>query len=120
VQPPIIALVTDLIFTTKIRSTAAAVGAPIRLIRSTSDLPVAAAGNPVGLVILDLNAAGLDVASAVAAARALPGSPRVVAYLSHVQTDLAVAARAAGADEILARSTFTARLPALLAEYSGE
>lgn len=109
-----IAWVTDLIFATKIRSTAQAVGAVVELVRDRPGLESAVASGPVDQVLLDLNATGLDPASAVAAARAIPGRPRIIAYLSHVQADLAAAARAAGADEILARSAFSERLPSLL------
>ena len=108
-----IALVTDLIFATKIRSTAQAVGASVDFVRNAVDLPAAAAG-PVARVIIDLNADGLDAPSAIAAARSLPGPPTVICYLSHVQTDLAAAARDAGADEVLPRSLFAARLPEIL------
>lgn len=109
-----IAWVTDLIFATKIRSTAQAVGAVVELVRDRPGLESAATSGPVDQVLLDLNATGLDPASAVAAARAIPGRPKIVAYLSHVQADLAAAARAAGADEVLARSAFSERLPSLL------
>jgi hypothetical protein len=38
----------------------------------------------------------------------------VVAFLSHVQAELAAGARQAGADEVMARSAFVNQLPALL------
>jgi phosphoketolase len=38
-----------------------------------------------------------------------------VGFLSHVQKDLAVAAREAGCDRIVARSAFTRDLPRILA-----
>jgi len=109
-----IALVTDLIFATKIRSTAEAVGARIELVRSVASLAAAAGGGAIGQVIIDLNADGLDPAAAIAAAKGLPGRPRVIAFLSHVQTELAAAAQQAGADEVMPRSAFTARLPEVI------
>lgn len=114
----IIGLCTDLIFSTKIRSTAEAVGARVELVRTAADLEKAGAGGRIGLVLIDLHADGLDAGSAIAAARALPGPPNVVAFFSHVRTELAAAARAAGADEVLARSEFTARLANLLLTHS--
>jgi hypothetical protein len=39
---------------------------------------------------------------------------RVVGFLSHVQTDLAAQARAAGCDEVMPRSAFTQNLAAIL------
>jgi hypothetical protein len=39
----------------------------------------------------------------------------VVGFLSHVQKDLAVAARESGCDRVMARSAFTRDLPEILA-----
>jgi hypothetical protein len=39
-----------------------------------------------------------------------------VGFLSHVQRDLAVAAREAGCDRVMARSAFTKDLPTILSE----
>ncbi len=114
-----IALVTDLIFATKIRSTAEAVGARIELVRSVASLAAAAGGGPIGQVIIDLNADGLDTTTAIAAAKGLPGRPHVVAFLSHVQTELAAAAQQAGADEVLPRSEFSTRLPEIIRRGEG-
>ncbi len=47
--------------------------------------------------------------------RADKNGVRVVAFLSHVQTDLAAQARAAGCDEVMPRSAFTQNLAAILA-----
>jgi hypothetical protein len=44
-----------------------------------------------------------------------PGNPRrVIAFLSHVQTELAERAHAAGCDEVMPRSKFTQNLAAIL------
>lgn len=110
-----IAIVTDLIFATKIRSTAEAVGARVDLVRNVNVLRDSAAAGPIAQVIIDLNSDGLDAATAIATAKSLPGQPRVITYLSHVQIELAERARAAGADEVMPRSTFSERLPAILA-----
>jgi hypothetical protein len=40
---------------------------------------------------------------------------KTVGFLSHVQKDLAVAAREAGCDRVVARSAFTKDLPQILA-----
>ena len=42
-----------------------------------------------------------------------------VGYVSHVHVDMINAARAAGVDDVLARSAFTTRLPELLAGKAG-
>lgn len=110
-----VALITDLIFATKVRSTAEAVGIEVDIVRTTTALQdgLRTAG-PAACAIIDLNASGIDVAVAIRAAREV-GCSRVVAYLSHVQADMARAARDAGADEVIPRSEFSSRLPQILA-----
>ncbi len=124
-----IAVVTDLIFSTKITGTAKALGGQVQVARSLDALrqkldaacEAAATGTPpteaasgVPLVIVDLNSTGVDTVEAVRVAKAHRAAPRVVAFLSHVQAELAVAAREAGADQVLARSAFVDRLPELV------
>ena len=113
---PTIALVTDLIFSTKITSTGKAVGNPLLVARTLDKLREhldAAGAAPVTLLV-DLNSANVDPLAAITLAKAHPAAPRVIAFLSHVQVDLAAAARTAGADQVMARSAFSAQLPALL------
>ncbi len=74
-------------------------------------------GVPV-LLIVDLNITAVDPMAAIRLAKGHAAGPRVVGFLSHVQVDLAAAARAAGADQVMARSAFTAQLPELLAPVS--
>jgi hypothetical protein len=71
-------------------------------------------------VIVDLNhrsGSALDLLRAIKADAKI-GPARVIGFLSHVQTDLAAAARGAGCDIVLARSTFSERLPELLRELT--
>jgi len=109
-----VALVSDLIFATKIRSTAEVLGVSVELVRNIAGLVAAAGRGPIRRVIIDLNAEGLDAAAAIATAKGLPGRPHVIAYLSHVQTELARIAGSAGADEVMPRSAFSGRLPEIL------
>lgn len=110
-----IALVTDLIFATRIRTTAEDLGVLLRCVRTVEGLTAALTEHSVERVIVDLNADRVDVCAAIRVARAAPSVKRVVAYVSHVQADLAESARQAGATRVLARSAFVAELPALLA-----
>lgn len=76
---------------------------------------------PVHSVILDLNHSS---GRSVELARAIKANPatrnvRVLGFLSHVQSELAVAARAAGCDVVLARSAFVQQLPQLLLSLTG-
>ncbi len=97
----------DLIFSSKITSTAAAVNVPVRVVRGVGDLAPGAT-----LLLVDLEADG--AIDAIERCRTMLPTPRIVAFGPHVRDDLFTAAREAGADEVLARSAFVTRLPALL------
>src|SRR5258708_14491508 len=68
---------------------------------------------PTKLVIVDLNSRNQPVAT-IERLRATQKELRVVAFLSHVQTELAAQARAAGCLEVMPRSVFTQNLAAIL------
>ena len=58
---------------------------------------------------------GMIADEAIQRLRADKNAVRVVAFLSHVQTELAAQARAAGCDEVMPRSVFTQNLATILA-----
>ncbi len=64
---------------------------------------------------MDLDAPGCGGAETVAAIRPLTQG-RVVGFCSHVETDLIRDSRRAGADTVMANSTFSAAVPGLVAE----
>ncbi|HMN97368.1 MAG TPA: hypothetical protein PKC43_12920 [Phycisphaerales bacterium] len=103
---------TDLIFTTRISAEARAQGARLEIARGLTSMEGRLADSPE-LVIVDLDAD--DAVAAISAAAATSPRPRIVAFVAHVRADLAAEARSAGADEVLARSAFVARLPGLVA-----
>ena len=109
----IIALATDLLFATKIRSTAEALGTTVQIVRGPDSLRKALSDG-ADLLIFDLNADVPDPAGLIREVKARPQPPRIIAFCSHVQADLMADARTAGADQVLPRSRFTADLPALL------
>ena len=110
----VVALVPDLFFATRISATAAQVGASV-------EWPAAGAafeairGAPPALVILDLHAPG-DPLALVRALKADPAtrSLPVIGFYSHVERELRAAAIEAGVDQVIPRSAFTVRLPAIL------
>lgn len=112
------ALVTDLFFMTKIKSTADAINQPLVIARSADALlaQAAAGANPI---IIDMNATGVDPADVIRQCKARENPPHIIAYLSHVQHELADAATKAGADQVLPRSKFSADLPSLLQTGAG-
>ena len=118
ITTPILVLVRDLLFASRITATARAEGVEIRLLRD----PAALAGEAAGRrLIVDLNQPGaLDAAAAWrtaagggAAERAAAGR-EVVGFVSHVDAATIAAARRAGIDHVLARSAFVEKLPQLL------
>lgn len=111
----IVAVVTDLIFATKISSTGKALQANMQMVRSLPALASAIAGGDVSRLIVDLEASGIDPIEAIRSARANAPTLDIVAYVSHVQVDLAAAAKQAGATQVMPRSAFVGRLPQLLA-----
>ncbi len=115
VQPVrLLILCTDLIFSTKITGTAKSLGVPFAVVRTLEKLREQLAAHPIATFIVDLNADRVNAIEAVRVAKAHAPSPRVVAFLSHVQVELAQEAGNAGADEVLARSGFVAQLPAIV------
>jgi CheY-like chemotaxis protein len=112
----IIAVVDDLLFCSRIRGAAREAGVPIRFARSPEAFREAVAAAAPTLVILDLDAERLDPLGAVASLKAdPPATPvRTVGFVSHVRADRVAAARAAGVDEVLARSAFATDLPAIV------
>lgn len=106
-------MVDDLFFAARIRETARQVNVEIELIPAAG-LDARLVRGAVDAVILDLG-----VRSALDSLRALKTNPgttsaRVIGYASHVATETIAAARAAGCDQVLARSAFTRQLPELL------
>jgi DNA-binding NarL/FixJ family response regulator len=103
-------------FSTKISTAARAVNAQVAFERAAANvLPRIRAERP-GLVIFDLNSSRLQPIDTIAAIKrdADLGATRTLGYVSHVQSDVIAAARAAGCDEVLARSAFSEKLADIL------
>ena len=114
----VVLVISDLIFETKVRATGQVVGVAVRTVRSAAELSTVLDGAAVPLVIVDLNT-GTDAIESVRAAASHSENPRVLAFVSHVDADLAQAARDAGAHDVLPRSRFVAELPTILAAATG-
>ena len=106
-SPDVLVLVRDLIFATKIRGTAEALGTPVKMLRD----PVTLAQHAGRLLIVDLNLPGVIPAAAEWQSQ---GDRTVVGFVSHVDAETIAAARRAGVTEVLARSKFVEVLPSLL------
>lgn len=110
----------DLIFTSKITSTARALG---RRVLTAGDVATASAlieRQRPRVVLVDLAAGGLTAPASVRALRALagPGVP-FVAFGSHVEAAALAEAAEAGCDPVWPRSRFVQELPALIRRHLG-
>lgn len=108
------ALAADLMFASRIRGAAQAVGREVKLATGEASL-VAAVHAGASLVLLDLGRRG-DMPALIRRLKEDPATAAatVVAFGSHVDADALTAARAAGADRVMARSAFVKVLPELL------
>jgi CheY-like chemotaxis protein len=119
-----IALIDDLFFLAKVHETAKHTGVTLETAATGEQLLKAAAASPAALILVDLNArqGALEAVERLCAANSAangasngPDKPRrVIAFLSHVQTDLAERARAAGCQDVMPRSKFTQNLADIL------
>jgi CheY-like chemotaxis protein len=108
----VVALMDDLFFQMKLAETAKQLGVEVKVARNGEALIGLLASEPK-LIIVDLNARSQPIA-AIEKLRQTQKDVRVVGFLSHVQRELAAEAQAAGCDEVLARSSFTQNLAAIL------
>lgn len=108
----VVGLMDDLFFQMKVAETAKHLGVEFK-VAGNADVLAAMTEPPTRLVIVDLNAKSDPVAT-IARLRATQRDLPVVAFLSHVQTELAAQARAAGSTEVLPRSVFTQNLARIL------
>ena len=112
----IVAVLDDLLFSSKIKTAANQLGVRLVFARSMESALTEMRKATPALVILDLNnprTNPLGIVSAMKQDAALASIP-TVGFASHVQTDVINAAREAGVGEVLARSAFTQQLGEIL------
>jgi CheY-like chemotaxis protein len=111
-----IALIDDLFFLAKVHETAKHAGVTLETTATGEQLLTAAAASPMALILVDLNAkqGALDAVERLCAANGQGAPRRVIAFLSHVQTELAERARSAGCQDVMPRSKFTQNLAEIL------
>ena len=115
----VVALVDDLFFQAKLLETAKHLGVELRVCSAPEALIAEAAKNATRLAIVDLNARSKPLEAIVRLQTTMPGVP-VIAFLSHVQVELAEAARAAGCREVMPRSQFTRNLATILEQAKSQ
>jgi DNA-binding NarL/FixJ family response regulator len=112
----VVIAVSDLMFQSRIAAAAAGAGLATRVADSPASWDQAMRGDTV-LVVVDLQDRALDPLSVIARARA--GRARVLAFGRHTEAATLRAARAAGADTVVARSQLVEELPQLIEALIG-
>jgi CheY-like chemotaxis protein len=109
----IVCAIDDLIFSIKVRTAAKALNADVYFERSADALLTTVREKRPSLIVFDLKLRPLE---AIAALKQDPDlrQIRTLGYVSHVDTATIDAARAAGADQVMARSAFVAQLGDIL------
>lgn len=112
---PVLAVLSDLLFRSKIDEVARRLDLPLRVARTPEQLERhLAAATPV-LAFVDLEEATLDPTAAIRRLKTMAEPPRVIGFAGHTNVGAIRAGREAGADQVLARSALTAQLPEILA-----
>jgi DNA-binding NarL/FixJ family response regulator len=106
--------VTDLFFKGKIVEVAHQVAGDIVITASAEAVHDVAAQLSPSRLIIDLNEKAFDAIATIKDLKKTHPSIHVVGFVSHVDRELQAKAKLAGCDEILARSVFVTKLPALL------
>lgn len=121
VGPRIVALVRDLFFAVRIGNTLRPLGYRVDVANSETTLQRAVGGDPPALIVVDLNFRGIDPPRQIAALKSAPTTRAVpvLAFGSHLDHAARDAAKAAGADRVVANSKLVEDLPALVARYAG-
>ncbi|MGH9470460.1 MAG: hypothetical protein ACRD1N_08980 [Terriglobia bacterium] len=109
----ILVVVEDLFFFSRIQQTAQQLGVSIEPAPPEKLLERLRQG-PARAIFVDLNHRSGLALDSIRELKSEGIAVPVIGFLSHVQGDLAAAARAAGCDRVMARSAFTQKLSELL------
>ena len=112
----ILCAIDDLIFSIKISTAAKQLGVEVFFERSADRVLDRIREKQPSLVILDLNSVKMNPLGTLTAMKsdAALGIIRTLGYVSHVDSETIAAVRAAGVDQVMARSAFVERLAEIL------
>lgn len=118
-MPTILIVVADLMFQSRIEIAARDAGATPLVADTAAALDAALAPGltPPAVAIIDLHITGIDAQGVIQRVKA--GGARVLAFGRHTEPAILRAAREAGADTVVPRSSIAEELPALLAALLG-
>ena len=115
-QPqPVLVVISDLIFRSKIDEAARHAGVPLRVAKNPEQLDRHLGNATPAVVLMDLEMEGLDRPGMLSRLRANPAAATVpvIGFAGHTNVEVIHAARADGV-QVMARSAFVAQLPAML------
>ena len=119
-QPRVLVVVDDLFFLTKIQTTLKHLGLTAQVLtqRGAIQACLKAAVTPV-LVIVDLTLRADEAVAVISAIRAADISApiAILAFGAHVAVEIQQQALQAGADRVVAKSTFSHHLPDLIQQF---
>jgi DNA-binding NtrC family response regulator len=115
----VVAFMDDIFFQAKVIETARHVGVEVKVCATADALAAEIAQGKPRLLIVDLNARA-NPFDAISLAQMEAKSVPMIAFLSHVQLDLAERARVAGCTDVMPRSKFTRDLATILARAKSE
>jgi len=119
-NPKIIAVLDDLIFSSKIREAARTLSIDLEFIRNPNGLAHKIESEKPSLIIFDLNSKTFNPLQTIINLKSSPELRNipVLGYLSHVQAELKEQAVKSGCDLVLPRSRFSRELREILVRYS--
>jgi CheY-like chemotaxis protein len=115
-QPkPVLVIISDLIFRSKIDEAARHAGVPLRVAKSPEQLDRHIGNIMPAVVLMDLEMEGLDMAAMLSRLRANAEAAKVpvIGFAGHTNVEVIHAARAHGV-QVMARSAFVAQLPGMM------
>jgi len=110
----IILIAADLMLASFASETARRYGFAVQTVDDIAALSAALSGSPPAAVIIDLQMAGLEIGPANKELRSRFGDVPVICYGRHTEPKMLRAARRAGCDVVVPRSSFIGELPGLL------
>lgn len=116
----ILAVLDDLIFSSKIREAAKSFDVDLEFVKKPDGLCERISSEKPSLIIFDLNSkacSALDIVRKIKSTNELKNIP-VIGFLPHVQTELKQEADRAGCDLVFPRSRFSKELGQILRKYS--
>jgi CheY-like chemotaxis protein len=117
----VLVVIDDLFFLSKVRVTLEHLGLAAQVMTDPDRLLAYVQETPLALAVVDLTLQTGDAVSLIQAIRAANCASRVpiLAFGAHVAVDIQQQAFQAGADQVVAKSEFSRRLPDLIRQHTG-